>query len=58
MDSIVLHTVQLLQHCKTLQSLMRLAEQSVSFFIILRYFVDCRVLSNGFSNFIIAYDIQ
>jgi hypothetical protein len=32
MDSIVLHTIQLLQHCKTLQSLIRLAEeQSVSF---------------------------
>ncbi|XP_033611268.1 STAGA complex 65 subunit gamma isoform X3 [Cryptotermes secundus] len=28
MDSTVLHTVQLLQHCKTLQSLIRLAEQS------------------------------
>lgn len=27
MDSIVLHTIQLLQHCKTLQSLIRLAEE-------------------------------
>jgi len=27
MDSIVLHTVQLLQHCKTLQSLIKMARQ-------------------------------
>jgi len=27
MDSIVLHTVQLLQHCKTLQSLITMAHQ-------------------------------
>jgi hypothetical protein len=54
MDSIVLHTVQLLQHCRMLQSLMRLAEESVSFY----NFVDCRKLSNAFSNIVIAYGIQ
>jgi hypothetical protein len=32
MDSIVLHTIQLLQHCKTLHSTVKLAELSVSFY--------------------------
>jgi hypothetical protein len=32
MDNIVLHTIQLVQHCKTLHSMIKAAELSVSFY--------------------------